>query len=265
MKFVWSSGLLATAILIGAIGVACGRYIDLLPWDDDFELGLEGEVVDRDVSADSDDEYPFPHRIVDGECVDLKYPGTACERLVNARNNAKNLKKAELNGDWDDVRRNLLRAGGMVDDPNHTGHSFNDFNHVDLTTMKMVETSHTNADGKVDGISVNNDLAYVIKKYSVKDLGPGGSWSTCQIGAGKKGGPQDVAHVQFHSRVAFKLVWVPGPKNDYKKFVLVDDEGTLLNVGEPTGRLPYIQSRIYNFKEVENSKYAKAAVAEGKN
>lgn len=36
----------------------------------------------------------------------------------------------------------------------------------------------------------------------------GGSWSTCMIGANKSP-PQDVAHLQFKSRVAFKLVWSP--------------------------------------------------------
>lgn len=34
----------------------------------------------------------------------------------------------------------------------------------------------------------------------------GGSWSTCLIGCNQNP-PQDVAHVQFKSRIAFKLVW----------------------------------------------------------
>jgi hypothetical protein len=33
--------------------------------------------------------------------------------------------------------------------------------------------------------------------------------------------PQDVAHVQFRSRIAFKLVWVPN--DNFDTFVLVDD------------------------------------------
>jgi hypothetical protein len=36
----------------------------------------------------------------------------------------------------------------------------------------------------------------------------GGSWSTCMIGSNKSP-PQDVAHLQFKSRIAFKLVWTP--------------------------------------------------------
>ena len=181
---------------------------------------------------------------------------------MNVVARVEQLTPAQLSGEWSQVRSNLLWAGGMVDNPRHTGHSFNDFNHVDLTTMRMVETSHTNADGKVDGISRNNNLAHVIEQYSIKEVGPGGSWSTCQIGAGRKGGPQDVAHVQFHSRVAFKLVWVPG--KDYKEFVLVDDEGNLLKVGKPTGNLPYIRSRQDNYNEVKGSKFATAADAEGR-
>jgi len=41
-------------------------------------------------------------------------------------------------------------------------------------------------------------------------LGPGGSWSTCMQGCNKEP-PADVAHIQFRSRIAFKLVralWV---------------------------------------------------------
>ena len=37
--------------------------------------------------------------------------------------------------------------------------------------------------------------------------------------------PQDVAHLQFKSRIAFKLVWCPP---NFDKFVLVDDDGELV-------------------------------------
>jgi len=253
MKIIWSNGLLVAAILIG---VASGRYIDL-PWDYELDDGLDV----RDAN-DACSWYRYAaHENTDEECIDDEYPGTACRRLVNVVARVEQLTPAQLSGEWSQVRSNLLWAGGMVDNPKHTGHSFNDFNHVDLTTMRMVETSHTNADGKVDGISLNNDLSVVIRKYSIAEVGPGGSWSTCQIGAGREGGPQDVAHVQFHSRVAFKLVWVPG--KDYKEFVLVDDEGKLLKVGKPTGNLPYIQSRRDNYHEVECSKFSAAADQEG--
>ena len=39
--------------------------------------------------------------------------------------------------------------------------------------------------------------------------------------------PRDVAHVQFNSRIAFKLVWVPP---NFEKFVLVDDNGIQLHI-----------------------------------
>ena len=94
------------------------------------------------------------------------------------------------------------------------------------------------------------------------DLGNrGGSWSTCTNGANRnqpdgQGNaiPQDVAHVQFRSRVAFKLVWCP-PDN-FESFVLVDDEGTLLARGKPRGRLPDIRARRGNFEIVRGGKYA---------
>jgi len=69
--------------------------------------------------------------------------------------------------------------------------------------------------------------------------------------------PQDVAHVQFRSRIAFKLVWTPPLFN---AFVIVDDEGKLLNIGHPTGRsMPSLRERAMNYKVVEGSKYGAAA------
>ena len=65
--------------------------------------------------------------------------------------------------------------------------------------------------------------------------------------------PRDVAHLQFKSRIAFKLVWSPP---DFSKFVLVDDEGALLAQGAPSGRLPELRQRRYNFETVHGSKYA---------
>jgi hypothetical protein len=45
-----------------------------------------------------------------------------------------------------------------------------------------------------------------IRIASLPELGPGGSWTTCMLGC-HHDPPRDVAHVQFRSRVAFKLVW----------------------------------------------------------
>lgn len=64
--------------------------------------------------------------------------------------------------------------------------------------------------------------------------------------------------LQFRSRIAFKLVWVP-PK--FTHFVLVDDAGQLMATGNPTGRLPHLQQRQRNYMAVGNGKYSVAANA----
>merc|ERR1719231_210665 len=65
--------------------------------------------------------------------------------------------------------------------------------------------------------------------------------------------PADVAHLQFKSRIAFKLVWVPPT---FDTFVLVDDDGNLLARGSPTGHLPHMQQRQMNYRAVADSKYS---------
>lgn len=69
--------------------------------------------------------------------------------------------------------------------------------------------------------------------------------------------------MQFSSRVAFKLVWVPP---NFEEFLLVDDEGRLLKRGAPTGKLPSLGARQRNFALVQGGKYATAAeaIARGK-
>lgn len=62
--------------------------------------------------------------------------------------------------------------------------------------------------------------------------------------------------VQFRSRVAFKLVWVPP---SFGRFVLVDDEGAALATGAPSGALPARAERQRNFELVRGSKYAREA------
>lgn len=189
--------------------------------------------------------------------VDQAYPGTAVQRMKNIRKRVLELTSAQLNGDWEEVRRNILWAGGLKDLPNavpgqgYTGHSFNDFNHCDLTAMRDDDFENTNQ-GRVSGIAYNNRLGSGIRIASLPELGPGGSWSTCMIGCAKEP-PQDVAHLQFRSRIAFKLVWAP-PLFD--RFVLVDDEGKLLATGQPTGMLPDQVERAQNYRVVRGSKYA---------
>ena len=119
--------------------------------------------------------------------------------------------------------------------------------------------------------------------------------------------PQDVAHVQFRSRIAckclhmirtrtleamsdsravvpsklfarhvacdasvpsgriawsaVKLVWATP---SFNTFVLVDDDGALLNSGRPTGSLPHPQERAMNYQLVRGSKYAVEADKIGK-
>ena len=67
---------------------------------------------------------------------------------------------------------------------------------------------------------------------------------------------QDVAHVQFQSRIAFKLVWRPP---EFSTFVLVDDEGKQLCGGTPTGQLPSLEARKANYALVKGGRYAIAA------
>lgn len=193
---------------------------------------------------------------------DAEYPGTAVSRLNSVHERVAELKKQDLlEGDWEHVRRKLLWAGGLRDISNraaigrgYTGHSFNDWNHCDLTTMLGSESFNENKN-QVAGIAYGNQLGPGIKLASLPELGPGGSWSTCMMGCNEDP-PRDVAHIQFKSRIAFKLVWVPPL---FTSFVLVDDAGALLATGHPTGQLPSIRERKMNYQAVEGSKYGKEA------
>jgi len=190
---------------------------------------------------------------------DLEYPGTAVERLRAVHERVAVIANDEtLNGPWEEVRRRILWAGGLKDLPNsipgqgYTGHCFNDYNHVDLTTMNDEQSDNLN-DGSVKGIATGNRLGPGIRIASIPEPGPGGSWSTCANGCNQDP-PSDVAHVQFRSRIAFKLVWVPN--DNYDTFVLVDDEGKLLAKGKPTGVLPNRRQREMNYMIMKGSKYA---------
>lgn len=196
---------------------------------------------------------------------DQEYPGTAVQRL-KAVHERVSLIAADgtLNGPWEEVRRRILWAGGLRDLPDavpgqgYTGHSFNDWNHVDLTTMND-ETADNLNDGSVKGIAVGNRLGPGIRIASMPELGRGGSWSTCAMGCNQDP-PNDVAHIQFRSRIAFKLVWVPNEQ--YDTFILVDDDGKLLARGKPSDgpdNLPHIRERMKNYSIMKNSKYSSAA------
>mmetsp|Transcript_23006 Transcript_23006/g.30545 ORF Transcript_23006/g.30545 Transcript_23006/m.30545 type:complete len:303 (-) Transcript_23006:124-1032(-) len=197
--------------------------------------------------------------------VDKEYPGTAVARMIAVRARVAELASGDdLNGPWEDVRRRILWAGGLKDLPNsrpgqgYTGHSFNDYNHVDLTTMNDQVSNNTN-NGQVEGIAYGNRLGEGIRIASLPELGAGGSWSTCAMGCNKDP-PQDVAHLQFRSRIAFKLVWVPNEL--YDTFVLVDDDGKLLARGTPSdgpSALPPLRERQLNYRIMAGSKYSKEA------
>jgi hypothetical protein len=195
--------------------------------------------------------------------MDPEYPGTAVQRMMSVRDRVKGLTPEDLSGKWDDVRRRILWAGGLRDLPDsipgqgYTGHSFDDFNHVDLTCMAEQVSDNEN-DGSVKGIAIGNRLGSGIKIASLPELGPGGSWSTCAMGCNKDP-PQDVAHIQLRSRIAFKLVWVPN--ENFDAFVVVDDDGEELARGFPTGSLPRLGERQMNYGIVQGSKYAKVADA----
>ena len=156
--------------------------------------------------------------------------------------------------DWSQTIQHWTNIS-LLSTQGYTGHAFNDYNHVDLTTMNDDNAFNEN-DGSVKQIAVGNRLGPGIQVATIAELGPGGSWSTCANNC-HLDPPQDVAHIQFRSRIAFKLVWVP---EDYTSFVLVDDHGNMLAEGKPSeGPLPDIRQRTMNYNLVRGSKYAKAA------
>lgn len=106
---------------------------------------------------------------------------------------------------------------------------------------------------QVEKIAIGNFLGEGIRIASIPELGQGGSWSTCAIGCNVEP-PRDVAHIQFRSRIAFKLVWAPVENFDI--FVLLDDSGVELARGAPTGTLPHLRERIMNYRIMQGSKYA---------
>jgi hypothetical protein len=184
---------------------------------------------------------------------DPDWPGTSVPRLRAITERVLSLDQSQLDGPWPEVRRKLLWAGGLRDIP-ATSHAFNDWNHCDLTPMADEVQEESNANGAVAGISRQNRLGPAIRTASLPEVGPGGSWSTCILGAAKTP-PLDVAHVQFRSRVAFKLVWVP---SSFSTFVLVDDDGKLLAKGTPQqgSGLPRLSERSANYDAVKGGRYA---------
>lgn len=143
--------------------------------------------------------------------VDPQYPGTAVARLKAAHERVASLKPEALSGEWESVRQKILWCAGLKDLQNvapgqgYTGHAFNDANHCDATTMLGEVAHNLNEAGanRITAIAVGNRLGPGIEVASIPELGEGGTWSTCTNGC-HLDPPQDVAHVQFRSRIAFK-------------------------------------------------------------
>ena len=137
--------------------------------------------------------------------LDPDYPGTAVERMQAVRQRAASLTPSELSRDWSSfVRPRLLWAAGMRDlrdaapGQGYTGHAFNDAIHVDATAMLDADALN---DGRVRGIAIGNRLGPGIAAASLTELGPGGSWSTCQATSSPLSSPRPaedsgVAHLQ---------------------------------------------------------------------
>lgn len=119
--------------------------------------------------------------------------------------------------------------------------------------------SHNQNDGRVAGIAIGNQLGPGIGAASLRvgtqSPAPSseGSWCTCQLGAARRG---DVCHLQFKSKVGFKLVWCAA--EDWAAFRLVGDEGEVLAGGVAHPPLPPLSQRRGNAAEVAGSVYGAA-------
>ena len=170
-----------------------------------------------------------------------------------------------ISPDWEsEVRPRLLWAAGLLDlrdvapGKGNTGHCFNDFNHVDATTMSMDDADNEN-EGRVAGMHRTNALGEGIRVASDPTLGPGGSWCTCILGSNLEP-PRDVAHVlSIEDRVEAgvgagrgegfcRLFWWTTPARSSRRAF---SAGTCRAWGET------------NYRTVAGGRYAKAADARG--
>lgn len=197
-------------------------------------------------------EYPYPHILGYDGPLDIEYPGTSTLRLLEVLKRVRQLDSSkDLSGNWsENVRKQLLWAGGLKDIQNLTGHAFNDDNHCDLATMVGAVQGESNRNGE-RGTQIQRG------SEPFADIS-GGSWSTCINGANATPRPNDVAHAQFRSRVAFKLVWTPA--SDFERFVLVDDNGGVLKESgaidfSGPGIAPSPRARKGNYEQVKGGIY----------
>ena len=111
--------------------------------------------------------------------IDQKFPGTAVDRMLAARERVKSLSASDLSTEWEACRRKILWAAGLRDLPDarpgsgYTGHAFNDSNHCDATCM-LGEVSHNlnpaSGAGRVQGIAVGNKLGPGIEMASLPEV-----------------------------------------------------------------------------------------------
>ena len=143
---------------------------------------------------------------------DREYAGTAVERTTNGRARGEPERERSLQGlgirgatDRFYGRRAFGPERRRPGKGKHR-HCFNDFNHVDATTMSMDDADNEN-EGRVAGMHRTNALGEGIRGASDRALG---QFVVRDILGSNLEPPRDVAHVQFRSKIAWKLVWVPG-------------------------------------------------------
>lgn len=212
-----------------------------------FILKRKAYIIDKDIWI----KYNIDSKLLSN------YDGTSSKRLQTIHRNLNKIPDESLIDNWETIRVKLLQAGGLKN-VFETQHILNDFNHCDITPMKKKTFEHINQN-KVKGIDKVNYLGDLIRKCSInyglfsdKD----GTWGTCMIGCNQLP-PQDVAHLQFNSKIAFKLIWLPP---EYNNFIIVDDDGNLLKKGQNLNKdIPNKSERKLNFQTADspNSKYTK--------
>jgi hypothetical protein len=95
--------------------------------------------------------------------------------MNSARDRIRSLGPDQLNGEWEQIRKQILWAGGLKDltsampGAGYTGHSFNDFNHCDLTTM-LDQISDSENQGRVAGIAHRSPPSPLYSLFSASPL-----------------------------------------------------------------------------------------------
>ena len=103
----------------------------------------------------------------------------------------------------------------------------------------LMQTADNEHDGSVRGIAVGNQLGEGIRAASfTRRRARRTVHMMTYRSAPIKNPAARRRHVQFQSKIAWKLVWVPGELGDFSRFVLVDDAGTSLTPASQPGTSP---------------------------